>query len=44
MDYIKFTNDFKEFTDWDFKNSVNDKLINYTIEIEYSNNMINNIT
>jgi len=24
MDYIKFTNDFKEFTDWDFKNSVND--------------------
>ena len=24
MDYIKFTNDFKEYTDWNFKESVND--------------------
>ena len=24
MDYIKFTNDFKEYTDWNFNNSVND--------------------
>lgn len=24
MDYIKFTKDFKEYTDWNFNNSVND--------------------